>query len=250
MHDQDRVVDDRAHQDQEAQHGNHIKGLHDGGQADHWQQAANSVQHPQPDDATGNTQRNRGHDQQWVAPVVEDGHHQQVNDQQGNQVVAQQRLAGGVQLVGGAGDRDIHIRRDCAALAQVVNHFRAHPRHPGLQWYLARGNDIEGDRAAAIYPAHHAAADGLRDVCHRAQRQHFTRPGIQRQACQGIQRGILADVAVQVDVDLVVIHEKLIHVAAVGQCRHGESQGIGGHIELGGARPARPHFHHRLCQCE
>ena len=55
VHDQDRVVDDRAHQDQEAQHGNHVEGLHDGGQADQWQQAANSVQHPQPDDATGNT---------------------------------------------------------------------------------------------------------------------------------------------------------------------------------------------------
>ena len=52
----------------------------------------------------------------------EDRHQQQVNNHDSDQEVAGKRLTGGVQLVAGAGNRNIHRRGQHAFLAQPLQH--------------------------------------------------------------------------------------------------------------------------------
>ncbi|MDZ7749457.1 MAG: hypothetical protein U5K43_12095 [Halofilum sp. (in: g-proteobacteria)] len=59
-HDQDGIVDHRAHQDQEAEHGDHVERLLQGVEADQRQQAAAEVEQPEPADAAaGDAERDR-----------------------------------------------------------------------------------------------------------------------------------------------------------------------------------------------
>ena len=71
VHDQDRVVDHRAHKNQEAQHRDHVKRLVKRVQPDQGQCGTDRIHENHAHDAACDAQRYRRHDQQWVSPVAE-----------------------------------------------------------------------------------------------------------------------------------------------------------------------------------
>ncbi len=102
--DQDGIVDHGPHQDQEAQHGDHVERLVKAAQAYQRQSPTHRVHQYQPDDAACDSQRDRGHDQQRVTPVPENGHQQQEYDDQRDRIIGRQGGLRGVQLVAGTGN--------------------------------------------------------------------------------------------------------------------------------------------------
>ncbi len=113
MHDQNRVVDDRADEDDEAQHRQHVQ-LHVGHERVHDRQA---------DEAARHRQRHAEHDGEGVDEVLEQRRQQQVGHQDGEQHARYEGVEKCVQLVGRALQLVVHVRGDRALLTQPVEHL-------------------------------------------------------------------------------------------------------------------------------
>ena len=97
---------------------NSYKRLVHGGEAERRQQRAAGVEQGEAGDTAGDAERDGRHDQQGVAPVAEDRGQQQVDDDQGHEVVVAQRVTRRFELVGGAGQGDTDVGRDATGIAQ------------------------------------------------------------------------------------------------------------------------------------
>jgi hypothetical protein len=103
MHDQDRVVDDGADQDDEAEHRQHVELL-----------PCEDVDEAEADHAADAGERHREHDHDGIEEALEERRQQQERDQDREQQIELQRAARRIELVGVAGEAQRNVGRDGA----------------------------------------------------------------------------------------------------------------------------------------
>ncbi len=152
---QNGVVDHDPHQDDEAEQGQHVQGLEGG-----------EVEHRQAGDAAG---RGHGHgeqDHQGVDEALEEHRHHQIDDDDGDQKVADHGVPGDGQLIGRARDPHIHAGRQ-ASLRQRTDDLALDHLQGLLQGELLVWDDLERDGARAVAVADLGRAGGEHHVGQR-----------------------------------------------------------------------------------
>ena len=178
----------------------------------------------------------------------EDGHQNQIAQGHGDQEVARQGLAGGIELIAGAGKIDADAGWHQTVGLQRLDDVGAHGFHGGFQRHRTRRHDVERDRAPTIDPAQGFRVHGFHDLDQRPQRQHRPAGRVDRQIGHRGQRLRAAGGAIEVDIDLVVVEEELVDKGAVAQGCHREPQPLRTHAEFGHSVPVGTQLQQRLAQ--
>ena len=174
------------------------------------------------------------------------GDEQQIDNDNRDDVVAAQGRARRIELIGSAGDGHADIEGHFTALAHLVDELFANDLDAGFQRDIAWRDDVEGHGALAVDAPDGAGVDGLLDLGDGRERDDGTLRRMYRHLPERVERGAHRILAVEIDVDFLVIEEEFAHIGTVSERGYRETDIRRCHAELCGAVPFGAHFDQRL----
>ena len=223
MHDQDRVVHDDPHENDETQQREHVQRL-----------GANGVEHCKPSDTPRSCNRDRDHDNERQNEGFEQNRHDEENDDKRNREVDLDRIPGLRQLIGCPGYRQSDASRQ-ALFLQRGDHVCLQQLDGSLQRECIRGANFKSNRSQTLemadfgWPGGHANLGQFRNRNDTPRRRDYrkTTDILRPQSAQD------GRIALKGQIETPIAYVDLGHAQPVVERIHGGGKVLGGQPGIG-----------------